>query len=160
MKGICKMAGRKVSDKNFKPVCSISYLCQNIVGLSRAQFYNLQRDEVFPDAKTDEKTGRKYFTLDQQKECYNIRTSGISHKGEFYLFYEPRSAGSSTPQKKTAPKADAKSIELADTLTHMGLEVDAAQVSDALKLVYPDGHSKIDDGLLIRELFRFLKQNA
>ncbi len=154
------MAGRKLSDKHFKPACTISYLCQNIVGLSRAQFYNLQRDGVFPAAKIDEKTGRKYFTIDQQKECYNIRTSGISHKGEFYLFYEPRSSAPSSPKKKTASKADAKSIELADTLTHMGLEVDAAQVSEALKLIYPEGHSKIDDGLMIRELFRFLKQNA
>jgi hypothetical protein len=154
------MSARKVSDKNFKPVCSISYLCQNIVGLSRAQFYNLPRDEIFPDAKTDEKTGRKYFTLDQQKECYNIRTSGISHKGEFYLFYEPRSTAPSSPKKKSTSKADAKSTELADTLTHMGLEADACQVSEALKSIYPEGHSKIDDGLLIRELFRYLKQNA
>ena len=98
------MADRKVSNKNFKPVCSISYLCKNIVGMSRAQFYNLQRDNIFPPAQTDDKTGRKYFTLEQQKECYNIRTSGIAHNGDFYLFYDPRSSSqSSSPQKKTAP---------------------------------------------------------
>ena len=154
------MIVRKVSDKNFKPICSISYLCQNIVGLSRAQFYNLQRDEVFPPAKTDERTGRKYFTLKQQKECYNIRTSGISHKGEFYLFYELRSVSPSSPQKKIAPKIDQKTVELVDTLSHMGLEVDANQVSDALKTIHPEGHSTIDDGLLIRELYRLLKQKA
>ena len=153
------MAGRKVSDKLFKPVCSISYLCQNIVGLSRAQFYNLQKDQIFPQAKTDEKTGRKFFTLDQQKECYNIRISGIGHNGEVYLFYEPRSSTPS-PHKKTTPKIDSKTTELMETLNHMGLDVEAKQVSDALKTIYPDGHSTIEDGLLIRELFRFLKQNA
>ena len=154
------MPGRKVSDKNFKPICSISYLCQNIVGLSRAQFYNLQRDQIFPEAKTDEKKGRKYFTLEQQKECYNIRVSGISHKGEFYLFYEPRSSAPSSPQKKTATKVDSKVAELVDTLNHMGLKVNAKEAYESLKSLYPEGHSEIDDGLLIRELFRFLKQNA
>jgi len=154
------MTGRKVSDKNFKPVCSISYLCQNIVGLSRAQFYNLQRDKVFPPAQTDPKTGRKYFTLEQQKECYTIRTSGISNNGEFYLFYEPRSSISFAPQKKTTPKVDPKTAELADTLISMGLEVDTTQVSDALKSIHPEGYDTIEGGLLIRELYRYLKQNS
>lgn len=154
------MAGRKVSDKHFKPVCSISYLCQNIVGLSRAQFYNLQRDKVFPAALSDQKTGRKYFTLEQQKECYTIRTSGISNSGKFYLFYEPRSSVSPSQQKKTTPKTDPKITELADTLNHMGIEVTAEQVAEALKSIYPEGYDTIEDGLLIRQLYRFLKQNS
>ena len=154
------MAERKVSNKNFKPVCSISYLCKNIVGLSRAQFYNLQRDNIFPPAQTDEKSGRKYFTLEQQKECYNIRSSGIAHNGDFYLFYAPRSLSqSSSPQKKTVCKANAKTIELMDTLNQMGLEVEADQVSEALQSAYPEGYENIEEGLLIRNLFRVLKQN-
>ena len=153
------MADRKVSNKNFKAVCSISYLCKSIVGLSRAQFYNLQRDGIFPPAQTDEKTGRKYFTMEQQKECYNIRNSGIAHSGDFYLFYAPRSSSqSSSPQKNTAPKADEKSIELTETLNQMGLEVKAEQVSEALKSMYPEGHENIEEGLMIRNLFRILKQ--
>jgi len=154
------MTGRKVSDKHFKPVCSISYLCQNIVGLSRAQFYNLQRDKVFPPAQTDQKTGRKYFTLEQQKECYTIRISGISNSGKFYLFYELRSSISHSPQKKTTPPRDPKTAELVDTLNHMGLEVDDVKVTEALKSIYPEGYDKIEDGLLIRQLYRILKQNS
>jgi len=154
------MTGRKVSDKHFKPVCSISYLCQNIVGLSRAQFYNLQRDKVFPAALTDQKTGRKYFTLEQQKECYTIRISGITNSGEFYLFYEPRSSIFPSPQKKPTPPTDPKITELADTLNHMGLEVNPVQVAEALKSVYPEGYDTIEDGLLVRQLYRFLKQKS
>ena len=153
------MSERIVSNKNFKPVCSISYLCKNIVGLSRAQFYNLQRDNIFPPAQTDKKTGRKYFTLEQQKECYNIRTSGIAHNGEFYLFYTLRSSDQTSAPKKIAPKADEKSIELMETLNHMGLDVKADQVSEALKSIYPEGHENIEEGLMIRNLYRFLKQN-
>ena len=155
------MSERKVSNKNFKPVCSISYLCKSIVGLSRAQFYNLQRDGIFPPANTDKKAGRKYFTIEQQKECYNIRVSGISHRGEYYLFYEPRSSSqSSSPQKNVAPKADEKSTELMETLNQMGLEVKADQVSEALKSMYPEGYENIEEGLMIRNLFRLLKQNT
>ncbi len=138
----------------------ITYLCINIVGLSRAQFYNLQRDKIFPPAQTDEKSGRKYFTLEQQKECYNIRTSGIAHSGDFYLFYTPRSSSQSfSPQKKTTSKPDGKTIEIVETLNQMGLEVNAEQVSEALKSAYPEGYGSIDEGLLIRNLFRILKQN-
>ena len=154
------MSERKVSNKNFKAVCSISYLCKSIVGLSRAQFYNLQRDNIFPPAQTDEKSGRKYFTLGQQKECYNIRSSGITHSGEFYLFYAPRSSSqSSSSQKKPAPKTDSKSVEIMETLNQMGLDVKAEQVSEALQSAYPEGYENIEDGLLIRNLFRILKQN-
>ena len=154
------MVERKMSNKNFKAVCSISYLCKNIVGLSRAQFYNLQRDSIFPPAQTDEKSGRKYFTLEQQKECFNIKTSGIGHNGDFYLFYAPRSSSqSSSPQKKSAPKADGKSVEIMETLNQMGLEVKTEQVSEALQSAYPEGYESIEEGLLIRNLFRILKQN-
>ncbi len=160
MKGSSQMAERIVSNKNFKPVCSISYLCKSIVGLSRAQFYNLQRDKIFPPAQTDEKTGRKYFTLEQQKECYNIRTSGISYTGDFYLFYEPRSSNSySSPKKTTAPKIDDNIIEITHMLNTMGLNVKAAEVSETLKSAYPEGCGNIEEGLLIRNLFRILKQN-
>jgi hypothetical protein len=160
MKGISQMTGRKVSDKHFKPVCSISYLCQYIVGLSRAQFYNLQREKVFPTAQTDTKTGRKYFTLEQQKECYAIRISGISNTGEFYLFYAPRTSFNPSPQKKPTSKIDPKTNELVDTLNNMGLDVNAEQVYGALKSIYPEGYDKIEDGLLVRQLYRFLKQNS
>ena len=159
MKGSCQMTERKVSNKHFKAVCSISYLCKNIVGLSRAQFYNLQRDNVFPPAQIDKRTGRRYFTLEQQKDCYNIRSSGITHTGEFYLFYAPRSSNQSSPQKKTALKADSKTVELTETLKQMGLEVKPEQVSDALKSMYPEGHDNIEEGILIRSLFRVLNQN-
>jgi hypothetical protein len=161
MKGSGQMAERKVSNKSFKPVCSISYLCKSIVGLSRAQFYNLQRDKIFPPAQTDEKSGRKYFTLEQQKECFNIRSSGIAYSGEFYLFYEPRSSSqSSFPQKKPAPKADTKSVEIMETLNQMGLDVKAEQVAEALKSAYPEGYESVEEGLLVRNLFRILKQNG
>ena len=153
------MSERKVSNKNFKAVCSISYLCKNIVGLSRAQFYNLQKVSIFPPAQTDEKTGRKYFTLEQQKECYNIRVNGIGHNGEFYLFYSPRSSSNfSSPQKNTATKVDKKSVEIMETLNQMGLEAKAEQISEALKTLYPEGHDNIEEGLLIRDLYRILKQ--
>jgi len=83
------------------------------------------------------------------------------HSGDFYLFYDPRSSSqSSSPQKKTAPKANAKTIELIDTLSQMGLEVKAEQVSEALKTIYPEGYENIEEGLLIRNLFRVLKQNG
>ena len=44
-----------------------------------------------------------------------------------------------------------------ETLKQMGLEVKADQVSEVLQSAYPEGYESIEEGLLIRNLFRLLK---
>ena len=50
-----------------------------------------------------------------------------------------------------------KHKEYASTLEQMGLSVSGGQISKAISELYPDGCKNIDDGVLIRELFRHLK---
>ena len=152
------MNGRKVSNKNFKVVCSISYLCENIIGLSRAQFWNLQQKGIFPKCSKDPKTDRKYFSLEQQKDCYNISVNGIGHNGEFYLFYSPRSSTVLSPQKKNHDDIDKHIIDITETLKQMGLDLKPEQVIQGMKSLYSDGTNNMEDGLIIRDLFRFFKE--
>ena len=46
------------------------------------------------------------------------------------------------------------------TLKRMGLDVTDAQVGSAVENLFPDGVEKTDSGLVIRELFRFLKSKV
>ena len=150
------MNNKKIPDKNFKAVCSVTCLCKDLE-LSRAQFYNLQNMGVFPKGLKDERTGRPYFDVELQQICHQIRSTGIGHNGQPYLFYSPR-INPGRPRSKGGKTVNGKHKDYAETLHQMGLEASVEQVSKAISVVYPDGTDGIDDGVVIRELFRHLKE--
>jgi hypothetical protein len=149
------MNNKKLSDNNFKAVCSVTELCKDL-GISRAQFYNLQNMEVFPKGLKDERTGRPYFDIELQRACHQIRSSGIGHNGQPYLFYSPRT-NPGKQRNKLSKMSNGMHKEYASTLEQMGLSVSVEQISKALAELYSGGHENIDDGVVIRELFRHLK---
>ena len=154
------MSGKKVSESNLKAVCSVSSLCKDL-GISRAQFYNLQKMGVFPKGLKDKRTGRPYFDVNLQNICHDIRRTGIGNNGEPYLFYNPRWSNPNQnciTMVKNKSQADARYSELIDTLRQMGLTVSSSQVADAVKELYPDGFDEQDQGLVIRNLYRFLRE--
>ena len=150
------MSNKKLSDKTFKAICSVTELCKDL-GISRAQFYNLQNMEVFPKGLKDERTGRPYFDIELQRSCHQIRNSGIGHNGQPYLFYSPRT-NPGKPRSKVSKSVDSKYEDYASTLEQMGLSVSVEQISKALLELYPNGSDSIDEGVMIRELFRHLKE--
>lgn len=150
------MSERKVSNNNLKAVCSVTSLCKDL-GLSRAQFYNLQNMGVFPKGLKDERTGRPYFDIELQQACHQIRSSGIGHNQQPYLFYSPR-ANPGKPRATGSKTVNSKHKDYASTLEQMGLAVTVEEVSKAMSEVYPDGTDGIDDGVVIRELFRHFKE--
>ena len=154
------MSGKKVSENNLKAVCSVSSLCKDL-GISRAQFYNLQKMGVFPKGLKDKRTGRPYFDINLQNICHDIRRTGIGHNREPYLFYNPRGSNPDKQRRtmvKNKSKADTRYTELIDTLQQMGLTVSLSQVADVVKELYPDGLEEQDQGLVKRNLYRFLRE--
>jgi hypothetical protein len=149
------MNNKKVPDKNFKAICSVTDLCKAL-RLSRAQFYNLQNMEVFPKGLKDERTGRPYFDVELQIACHQVRSSGIGHDGQPYLFYSPRTKPGK-PRSKVSKPASLKYKEYASTLEQMGLSVSLEEISKALPELYPDGYGSIDEGVVIRALFRHFR---
>lgn len=149
------MNNKKMPDKNFKTICSVTALCKDL-GLSRAQFYNLQNMEVFPKGLKDERTGRPYFDIELQRVCHQIRSTGIGHNGQPYLFYSPRDQPGK-PRANRSKAVNSKHKDFVSTLEQMGLSVSVEQVSNAMLELYPHGTDGIDDGVVIRELFRHLK---
>ena len=122
--------------------------------LSRARFYQLLGTGFFPKPLHDERSKRPYYNLDLQQKCLECRQSGVGIDGSFMLFYSPR-------KKETKPrtkKVDPQIKELTETLESMGLETTAEQVKQSLPELYPEGAEKVDQGVVIRELFRHLKQ--
>lgn len=148
------MIDKKIS--NLKPIMGISELCQ-ILHLSRSRYYQLVNSGFFPKPLHDERSKRPYYDAALQKKILDARETGIGANGSFLLFYSSRKK-ESVSQIRKKKKFDPQVKELTDTLEGMGLETTPQQVQESLSELYPEGTEKMEQGLLIRELYRFIKQ--
>ena len=149
------------ANSSLKPVCSVIDMARQL-GLSRARFYQLLEQGIFPQAVYCLRTHRPLYLLEQQQICLNIKETNIGYNGQYVLFYSPRKIVSEqnlAATKKSKPKNDTFS-EIAETLNRMGLSLTADKVSEAVENLYPDGVEGKDHGVLIRDLFRFFKNGA
>jgi hypothetical protein len=139
---------------NLKPYISVSAACQ-LVGLSRARFYQLIEQGIFPQPIYHIRTKRPYYDIALQKKLLEIRDTCIGENGDLIIFYSPRkNKSTSTPKKK---KVDPVVKELTEILNSMGLETTTNRVKQGLTELYPAGIKDVDQGVVIRELFRFIK---
>ena len=139
-----------------KPIVSVNEICQ-MIGLSRSRFYQLLESGFFPKPKYDERSNRPYFDATLQKTILESRNSGIGVDGSYMLFYSLRKKEGHSKKTIKCNKTNSISKEFAETLGSMGLNCSEKDVSAALSELYPDGTEGIDQGLIIRELYRFLK---
>ena len=145
------MSNKKMSiNKAIVSITEISKMCN----LSRARFYQLLEQGFFPKPLKDDRSNRPYYDLELQQKVLECRQSGIGSDGSFMLFYSPRKNGTSSPKKK---QVDPVVKELTETLESMGLETTVKRVQQGLSEIYPDGMDDQEQGVVIRELFRYLK---
>ena len=147
------MSNKKLSIS--KAVVSITEIAKT-VELSRSRFYQLLQSGFFPKPKYDDRSKRPYYDIELQQKCLECRSSGIGVDGSFMLFYSPRKKESLADMRKK--KIDPALKEIVETLQTMGLEVTGKQVQQGLIEIYPDGIDNLEQGLVIRELFRHFKQ--
>ena len=155
----------KISESQLKPICSVRELAEDILGLSRSQFYNLQKHGVFPFPVYDIRTRRPYYPIALQKICIHIRRTNIGYNNLPVLFYSIRKRKSESSQMRSSAKASEQSAqqgdsELVETLQRMGLgKVTVVQVRSAISQLYPKGLPQ-EQGVVLRDLFRFLRQRV
>ncbi len=148
------MTNKKMSIS--KPIVSMTEIAQ-MLQLSRARFYQLLQSGFFPKPLHDERSKRPYYDLELQKKILECRQSGIGVDGSFMLFYSPRKNGTtSNVRKKIGPVVK----ELAEILESMGLDTTVKQVQQGLSEIYPDGTNGEEQGVIIRELFRYFKSQV
>jgi hypothetical protein len=145
------MSSKKLSIS--KQIFSITDMAMNC-NLSRARFYQLLGTGFFPKPLHDDRSKRPYYNLDLQQKCLEARQSGVGADGSFMLFYSPRKKETKMRVKKTDPQIK----ELTETLGSMGMDTTVEQVQQSLPELYPDGTEGQDQGLVVRELYRHLKQ--
>ena len=138
-----------------KQIFSVSEICQ-MLQLSRSRYYQLVNSGFFPKPLHDDRSKRPYYDLALQKTIVECRQSGIGVDGSYMLFYSSRKTETVSQNRKK--KASPVVKELTETLESMGLDVTVEQVQQGLSELYPDGTDEVAQGVVIRELFRWLKQ--
>ena len=149
------MNAKKMS--NFKPVISVIEACR-MLQLSRSRYYQLIKSGFLPKPKIDERSQRPYYDAALQEKLLECRQTGIGVDGSILMFYTPRTQKNTTDKKNKAKRVDPVIKDYVETLKSMGLETTAQDIQDALKEIYPEGTNQEDQGLVVRELFRYLKQ--
>lgn len=158
VKDSCLMSVQVMS----KTVVSVAEMAR-IVGLSRARFYQLVKEGIFPAPVYDVMTRRPFFTEEMQAICMEVRKRNCGVNGKPILFYSPRHPLGHQPRPVKKPKVEPKTKsqygDLLDGLRALGLEsITAAQVEPVVKELFPDGIQKLDCGEVIRAVFLWLKR--
>jgi hypothetical protein len=159
MKGTRQMANKIKSTFNLKPICSVADMAL-MLGLSRARFYQLLEQGIFPQPVYCTRTKRPLYTLELQKDCLAVKETNVGYNGQYILFYSPRKEKAEAVVEKSVRHTRVKNTlhdEFAQTLVRMGVTTDAAKVGSAIEELYPDGIEDKEHGVIIRELFRYFK---
>jgi predicted DNA-binding transcriptional regulator AlpA len=133
-----------------------------MVGLSRARFYQLMKQGVFPQPRMDESKKRPFYDQELQKACLEVRRRNQGVNGQVVLFYARRQEIAPTKAKVrkgvVVPKTEPHG-ELVEALRSLGLTtVTAAEVGQAVTELFGGRTSGKDEGEVIRAVFLHLKR--
>jgi len=133
--------------------------------LSRARFYQLVKENVFPTPVYDIRTQRPYYTDEQQRVCLEVRKLNLGINGRPILFYSRRKAPFKTPKttsashRKTKDKQSSRWGNIIEGLKSLGLEgIKSSQIEAIISSNYPSGTEEIDGGELLRTCYINLRR--
>jgi hypothetical protein len=134
------------------------------VGLSRQRFMQLVKAGVMPEPLRDADTDRPYYGEERQSWCEEVKRRNVGVNGKVVMFYARRTPA---PPQASRPKAGKpikkpqtaeRHTDIVDGLHGLGLaSATAAQVSDAVAELYPQGTTGADTGSVIRAVFLHLR---
>jgi hypothetical protein len=136
--------------------------------LSRSHFNLLIRAGIMPAPLYDLRNRRPFYDAELQQICVRVRETSIGADGKYVVFYDRRSvnqAAASPTRLNRAARSLAHATagvavhaELIEGLVALGIQPTVAQVETALRACYPAGHDGIDEGTVLRELWRHLRR--
>ena len=144
--------------KEIVTISEMSRMCR----LSRARFYQLIHEKVFPTPSRNKQTGRPFFNRAQQEQCLLIRRVNKGANGKAVIFYgcRPQAAPRLPSKRKQLPISkprktqDPLIVELRHGLTQLGVAtVTDSNIREAMAQACPDGHRDVESAELLRLVF-------
>jgi len=144
-----------------KAVVTVSEMAR-MIGLSRARFYQLMNEGVFPQPVYGVRTKRPVFTEEMQNVCLEVRRRNCGINGRPVLFYAKRGGSPTTPSRKrrTAKAiANKQHAPIVDAVRALGLvSATADQVGAAITTLFPSGTDGVEEPDVIRAVFVHLQR--
>jgi hypothetical protein len=135
-----------------------------MVGLSRARFYQLMGEGVFPKPVYHVSTKRPIFVEEAQKVCLEVRRRNCGVNGKPVLFYARRGGSPTTPTRKRSKAnttANKQYVAIVDAIRALGLvSATADQVGQAIKSLFPTGTEGTAEAEIIRAVFVHLQRRV
>src|SRR3990172_12381757 len=104
-----------------KAIVSVAEMAR-MCSLSRARFYQLVKEGVFPPPLYNIETKRPFFTEDMQEVCLEVRRRNCGINGKPVMFYARRFGSPSMPKpKKTPAEKSHQHADLIEGLKALGL---------------------------------------
>lgn len=145
----------EIRTKAVVTVAEMARMC----GLSRARFYQLTKEGVFPTPVYRIDNRRPLYPEEMQEVCLEVRRRNCGINGKPVMFYSRRVGTPVTKTKKRSPVKQNKHVELIDGLLSLGLEnVKGSDVDATLTECFPSGHDGVDEGTVLRSVFLRLKR--
>ena len=136
-----------------------------IMGLSRSRFYQLMGSGKIPAPVYNPKTRRPFYDQTLQKICLKIKQTGIAYDNTIIMFNTARQTTQKRPQKPDVTQTiesptDNKYSDIVEALAEMGVRTNVEAVGKAIKQIYPNGQDDVDEGVMLRDLFRHLRKKT
>ena len=149
----------------FKEIVTLTEMAR-MCRLSRARFYQLINESIFPKPSRNKQTGRPFFSREQQEQCLLIRRINRGANGKAVIFYGCRLQLSpqtkrkrkqfpiSRSPKKGQERQDPVVAELRHGLSQLGLtNLADVEICRALRKAFPDGYQGVESAELLRTVF-------
>jgi hypothetical protein len=137
-----------------------------MLGFSRSRCYQLIDAGILYPPVLDIQTRRPFFPAEIQKKNLEIRKRNMGANGKPILFYAQRILTESSIKRMPAPKRTSKTRKqnpltdrLRNDLKSLGLDgLNDAQIDAAVRNCFPTGVNSIDEGEVLRCVYRYLKR--
>jgi hypothetical protein len=139
-----------------KAVVTVSAMAK-LVCLSRARFYQLVNEGVFPPPVYSVRTRRPIYVEDLQKVCLEVRQRNFGINGRPVLFYSARASGPTKPRKIVTPTRE-QHPEVMAAVRALGLTTTGDEVALAVRHLYPNGLVGVGQPEVIRAVFLHLQR--
>lgn len=150
------------NDRPLKVVVTVAEMAR-MVGLSRARFYQLQREGVFPPPAYSLATRRPVYVEEQQAAILEARRRNLGVNGRPVLFYArgPSPGRPSKPPRKPQDERTAlgRHPTILNAVRGLGLNgTSAGEVDAVVSRLYPAGTARVAEEDVIRAVFLHLSR--
>ena len=135
-----------------------------LLHLSRSRMHMLIKEGVFLPPLHDMQTRRAFYPREIIDLNLDVRRRNCGVNGRPICFYAPRASpiapSRPAPSRRQTANASSRSrhAELIEGLSALGMTATESQIDAALAVAFQDRGASADEGLRLRECFRYLRR--